>query len=278
MPKRFSTARGREFGEGLRAALAATGMTGRETCEKIGWDPSKLSDLLSGKGGCSEVDLAVLLGFCRTPPEERDHLLYIHRQADMKDWWQQHNSSDPLPVRIRTFVEHLRTADEFVSWMPLLIPGLLQIADYMRALHFASATCPRGEVEARVATRIEMQDVFRQGLKSKFYIHEQALVLPCGGRDVMRAQLHHLLQMLVRPNIEIRIVPTSAGAHAGLCGSFELMRFDRFEPIVFLEGENSNFIIESKNSISDYEKILKALELVALSAEESQRRISKLAT
>lgn len=277
MPKRFSTARGREFGDAIRAAVSATGMTAREICEKIDWDPGKLSDLMNGKGGSSEVDLGVLLGFCRTPADERNHLLGIFRETDMKDWWQHHNGA-PLPVRIRTFLEHLRTASTFISWMPLLVPGLLQVADYMRALCLASATCPRDEVEQRVAARVAMQQVFRQGLKCTFYIHEQALLLPVGGQDVMRAQLHHLLMMLVRPYIDLRIVPVEAGAHAGLSGSFELMRFDRFETMVFLEGENSNFIIERKDSVNDYEEILKALDRIALSAEESRQRISKLAT
>ena len=49
MPKRFSTARGREFGDAVRTALSATRMTAREICEKIDWDPGKLSDLLNGK-------------------------------------------------------------------------------------------------------------------------------------------------------------------------------------------------------------------------------------
>ncbi|MBM7859271.1 hypothetical protein [Lentzea nigeriaca] len=35
MPKRFSTARGREFGDAVRTAVSATGMTASEICEKI---------------------------------------------------------------------------------------------------------------------------------------------------------------------------------------------------------------------------------------------------
>ncbi|WP_434439040.1 helix-turn-helix domain-containing protein [Lentzea sp. E54] len=276
MPKRFSTARGREFGDAVRAALAATGMSARVICEKIDWDPGKLSDLLNGKGGCSEVDLAVLLGFCRTPPEEREHLMRIFRQTDMKDWWQNH--ADQRPFELRTFLEHLRKAKEYVCWMPLLIPGLLQLPEYTRPLCLASATFPQDQLETRIASRMAMQEVFRQRLACTFYIHQQALLLPVGGENVLRAQLHHLLQMLVRPYIDIRIVPTSVGAHAGLAGGFELMRFDRFEPVVFLESENASFIVERKDSVDDYEKVVKALDRAALDAGESQRRISKLAT
>lgn len=276
MPKRFSTARGREFGDAVRAALAATGMTAREISEKIDWDPGKLSDLSNGKGGCSEVDLAILLGFCRTPPEERDHLLKIYRETDMKDWWQQHG--DHQPILPRTWFEHLKKAKEFISWCPLVFPGLLQVPDYTRAVILASANAPRDEVEQRVAARQAMQEIFRQRIKSTFYIHEQVLVLPVGGSDVLKEQLHHALMMLVRPYIEVRIVPTDAGAHAGFGGAFDLMKFDRYEPTVFLDTESSTLIVERAAAVKAHSEVLASLEGVALDAEQSRERITKLAT
>ncbi|NGY58188.1 helix-turn-helix domain-containing protein [Lentzea sp. NEAU-D13] len=276
MPKRFSTARGREFGDAVRAALNATGMTAREISEKIDWDPGKLSDLSNGKGGCSEVDLAILLGFCRTPPEERDHLLKIYRETDMKDWWQQHG--DHQPILPRTWFEHLKKAKEFISWCPLVFPGLLQVPDYTRAVILASANAPRDEVEQRVAARQAMQEIFRQRIKSTFYIHEQVLVLPVGGSDVLKEQLHHALMMLVRPYIEVRIVPTDAGAHAGFGGAFDLMKFDRYEPTVFLDTESSTLIVERAAAVKAHSEVLASLEGVALDAEQSRERITKLAT
>ncbi|MCR3752791.1 helix-turn-helix domain-containing protein [Lentzea californiensis] len=276
MPKRFSTARGREFGDAVRAALSATGMTAREICEKIDWDPGKLSDLVNGKGGCSEVDLAVLLGFCRTPPEEREHLLAVFRKTDMKDWWQQHGATQP--VRPRTLTEHLKKAKKFVGWSPLAVAGLLQLPDYIRAVCLATDKIPVKEIEERVVARLAMQEVFRQRLDCVFYLHEQALQLPVGGPDALRAQLHHLLEMWVRPYIDIRIVPTDAGAHAGLAGPFTLMEFDRIEPVVFVEAENSSLVIEGRTAVTGYQDVLKALDRIALNAEESRERISKYAT
>ena len=275
MPKRFSTARGREFGDGVRAAIAGTGLTGREICEKIGWDPSKLSDLFHGKGGCSEVDLAVLLSYCRIAPDERDHLMAIFGETGLKIWWQRYAYGETF--NLRTYLEHLWQAQELVVWQPLVIPGLLQMPDYLRALCLATPKFPRDEVEDRVSRRLAMQEIFRQRLSCTFLIHEQVLLLPVGGQDVLRAQLHHLLQMSVRPYIDLRIVPFSAGAHAGMPGSFDLMRFDRFEPVVFLEGEKSNLIVERKDAVDDYEEVVKALNGVALGAEDSRKLISKLA-
>lgn len=275
MPKRFSTARGREFGDGVRAALSATGMSAREICEKIDWDPGKLSDLLNGKGGCSEVDLAILLSFCRIVPAERDHLLSVFRKTDVKDWWQQHG--DHQPMLPRTWFEHLKKAKKFTSWNPLLVHGLLQLPDYARAVIAAGANAPSDEVEQRVAARMAMQEVFRQRLDSTFYVHEQALVLPVGGVDVWKDQLHHLLRMWVRPYITIRIVPSAVGAHPGFGGAFDLMTFDRYEPTVFWDTENSTLIVEAAASVKAHVQVLKSLDRIALDAEESRGRIEELA-
>ncbi|MFD4640973.1 helix-turn-helix domain-containing protein [Lentzea sp. NPDC058436] len=275
MPKRFSTARGREFGDAVRAAIAGTGFTGREICEKIDWDPGKLSDLLHGKGGCTEVDLAILLSFCRIDPEERDHLLHLFRETDLTVWWQ--HFADQQAFRMRTFLEHLWKAREFVVWQPLVIPGLLQLPDYLRAIAAESVGLPADEIEDRVSGRLAMQEVFRQRLDCTFFLHEQVLWTQTGGDEVVRTQLHHLLEMSVRPYIHLRIVPFAAGAHAGMAGSFDLLRFDRIEPVVFLEAENSNLVIERKESVKDYEDILKALDRKALGEEESRQLITKLA-
>src|SRR5687768_11443029 len=50
MPRRISTTRGREFGSGLRAAIAGAGLSSRAAAELADWDEAKLSDLVNGKG------------------------------------------------------------------------------------------------------------------------------------------------------------------------------------------------------------------------------------
>lgn len=46
MPKRISTARGREFGAGLRAAITGASLTSRAVAEFLDWDEAKLSDVV----------------------------------------------------------------------------------------------------------------------------------------------------------------------------------------------------------------------------------------
>jgi len=268
--------RGREFGEGLRAAVKRSTLSGREIAGMLGWDQGKLSDLLGGKGGSTELEIVSLLGVCRTPAPERDHLLKLFREARGKGWWQQHGSK--LPINQRTLVEHERIATVLIVWQMNLIPGLLQTPDYMRALMRASANFPKTEVEARVAARLARQEVFYRRIPCTFYLHEQALRLPVGGTPVLVDQLHHLLRMSVRPYIDVRIVRTTDGAHAGLAGSFTWFDFHKIEPVVFLESENSSLFMEDQPSIKGYKKVIESLDRSALDAEQSRRLITELAT
>lgn len=270
--------RGRELGEGLRKAVGAAKLNGRELAGMLGWDPAKLSDLLNGKGGVTELEVAHLLGVCRTPVAERDHLLGLYREANAKGWWQQHGSR--LPIQLRTLIDHENAATEIISWQLNLIPGLLQTADYMKPIIQMGATTPETEVSERVAARLARQQVFTkhnhpQGV---FLIHEQALRLPIGGADTLSDQLHHLLRLSVRPYLSVRVVPTSIGAHAGLAGSFTLMKFAGIPPVVYLETENASLFIEDKDPIEGYTKVLASLGRAALDEEQSRELIASIAT
>ncbi|SER61079.1 Helix-turn-helix domain-containing protein [Lentzea xinjiangensis] len=275
MPKRFSTARGREFGEGLRAAIAATGMTSRAVAELVGWNEAKISDLVNGKGGATELELALLLGTCRTPPEEREHLLALFRATNVKGWLQEHGAAEP--IQPRTLVRHEATAKTLVSWQPLVVHGLLQIPEYTRAVVEANANVPEDEVEERVAARAARKKALQPSLKATFYLHETVLRTPVGGEEVMRAQLKHLAQVSRRTYVVIRVIPTSLGAHAGHSGPFVLMRFHNVEPVVFVESENASLIIEAPLPIKSYDAVVESLARTALDEEQSRRLIEDIA-
>ena len=56
-------------------------------------------------------------------------------------------------------------------------------------------------------------------------VSEAGLRHMIGGPDAMRAQLRHLLDRAALPNVELRVVTASAGAHPGVAGPFTIMRF-----------------------------------------------------
>ncbi|GLZ34597.1 hypothetical protein Lesp02_67840 [Lentzea sp. NBRC 105346] len=244
--------------------------------DMLGWDYAKMSDLMNGKGGTSEIELAQLLGVCRIKPDECAHLLELFRVSREKGWWQLHDGV--MPVNVRTLVEHEDAAIELIFWSLNMIPGLLQTPGYMRAVMRVWPSIPQGEIELRVDARLARQEILERGRVCTFYVHEQVLRAEVGGREVMSDQLHHLLRMLVRPHITLRVVPVSIGAHAGMAGSFHLMKFARIQPVVHVEGENSSQFLEDTASIKVYTNILESLDRTALDAEQSRRLITHLAT
>jgi hypothetical protein len=83
--------------------------------------------------------------------------------------------------------------------------------------------------------------------------------------------------MSVRPNIDLRVVPTVLGAHPATAGSFIVMEFRDISPIVYLDSETSGIFLELPIEIRAYKNILAALDEAALREGQSREFISKVA-
>ncbi|MDX3662899.1 DUF5753 domain-containing protein [Streptomyces sp. ID05-26A] len=274
MPKRVSTARGREFGAGVRAALNQAGLTSRAAAEIMDWDEGKLSNVINGKVAITQLEAAVLLGACRIAADETMHLLSLHPGTHMRNWWQQHGTC--APIRHRTFNENLASAETLVDWQTHTVPLLLQTNDYMREAVRASSTAPAVELSQRVRERLVTQQLLQRGVKCTFYVHELALHLRVGGPEVYAAQLLHILFMANRPRIVVRVLPASLGAHAGMAGPFTRLTFTAHEPLVWVETENSSIIAEAKDTVSGYEEVIRSLNENSLDEVESKELILHL--
>ena len=127
MPKRSSSVVGREFGNGIRAIIARTGLTHRKLAELLGWQEAKISDMTLGKGGVTEQEVVLLLGYCQATVEEREHLLELFHESG-NAWLQ--IPEDGLPDQVRTLIEQEKDAEEITCWSMILVPGLLQTLEY----------------------------------------------------------------------------------------------------------------------------------------------------
>jgi len=100
MLDREPTIRSRELGDGLRRAMQQAGLNGKQAAHLLGWSPSWVSRLLSGKRGATELDVAAFLGVCRIKGLERDRLLVLCQEQHTPGWFQQHGSR--LPKQLMT--------------------------------------------------------------------------------------------------------------------------------------------------------------------------------
>jgi transcriptional regulator with XRE-family HTH domain len=277
IPEHETTVRSRELGEELRRVLEKTQLTGLEVARQLGWAQSDVSRMLTGKRAVKETDVATLLGMCRVEGRERARLLKLCQEANKRGWWQQYGSR--LPKQLRTLIDHEDSAISISDYQCTLFSGLLHTADYARAIISRSANLPASEVDERVQARIARSAIFGRSAKARytFFVQESVLRLPVGGSAVMSDQLHHLLRLSVRPYLELRVLPTSFGAHAAVTGSFSLMDFASIKSVVYLEAETSTLFLEELDEIASYRRILAALADSALDEEQSAELIRNLA-
>jgi transcriptional regulator with XRE-family HTH domain len=278
MPHREPTMRSRELGEGLRQVMQNAGLTGKEAARLLDVSPSFVSMLLSGKRNASEVDVAAFLGVCRAKGPGRDRLLALCREQDTPGWFQQHGSR--LPKQLVTLIDYENKAVIINAFEAVGVPGLLQTGEYARAVISRIVNVPADEVGDRVAARLARQGLFSQERPAAFtfYLHESVLRLPVGGPAVMAEQLRQLHRMSKRPYLNLRVVPIVLGAHAATAGTFRLMEFAEFRPVVYLESETSSVFLERAVEIQAYRNILASLADTALTEGQSRKLIAALAT
>jgi transcriptional regulator with XRE-family HTH domain len=278
MGEKESTVRARELGAALRKAMQAAGLENRLVARKLGWSESKISNILTARRGASETDIASLLGIFGVGGAERERLLRLTRESHQSGWWQEYG--DRMPAKLRTLIDHENSAVAITQYQSSLVPGLLQSTDYARALFQASATIPHAEVEERVESRMRRQEIFSQRYTTRFrfFIEEYMLRHPGVAREIMSDQVHHLLRMSVRSNVEIRVIPQSIGLHAGSAGAFKLMEFAEIQPVIHVELETSSLFAERPETTRAYRAVVAELARIGLDREQSREWISHLAS
>jgi transcriptional regulator with XRE-family HTH domain len=278
MVDREPTIRSRELGEGLRQAMEHAGFSGKDAARLLGWSPSWVSRLLTGKRGCTEVEVAQFLGLCRVHGAQHARLMKLVEDQDTPGWLQQHGST--MPKQLATLIDHENKAIKISDFQATIVPGLLQTGEYARKIISHNVNVPAEEIADRVAARLARQSLFTRPRPPRFtfFVHEFVLRTPVGGLAVMSEQLHHLLRMSVRPYITIRVVPIAIGAHASMAGSFKLMEFAEFKPIVYLDSETSSLFLEKPVEIKAYQRVLTSLAQIALSEGQSKELIGSIAT
>ncbi len=271
MPEERSTVRTRELGYVLRSAMTNVGLSAKATAIKLDWSESRVSRFLTGKLPLSEVDASAMAAIFDITGAERDYLLQLARDLGKLSW--------SAAEQRRTLTDHQNRATRITEFAALSVPALLHTADYAYSVFVRAVPVQSDAVASRVAGRRADQGVLDLGKppQCRFFINDAALRLPVGGPQVMAAQLHHLLRMGDRPHIDIRVIPHSAGAHAGLAGSCCLMEFAGFGPVVAIQHDLAGYFLEEPAQIAIHEKIFSSLSAIALGKTESHRLIRRLA-
>ncbi|WP_327314692.1 helix-turn-helix domain-containing protein [Streptomyces sp. NBC_01235] len=180
-----------------------------------------------------------------------------------------------LPAWFRQVAELEARAVEICAFQMNMVHGLLQTPAYVRAV---LGVLDESDLDDRTAVRLARQRIFEKGDPPVFWVvlSEAALYQQIGDRGVMREQLGHLLSFERTPRINVQVLPFSAGAHAGLTGSFTLFRFVSDPAIVYTEGYGSGHPTANPDTVKDCSLRYDHLRAAALSLKDSAELIRRV--
>lgn len=270
------TTRARALVAAIRNLLDNAGMSGRELSERLGLSHSTVSHWRTGRRLPTPEDVASLLTLLGVTGQEKQRLVEMARHAAEPNWLVV--GMPGIPQQLAGAIESERSASAIAQWARDVVPGLLQTADYARALAAASGL-PQNESEARVLLRIGRAEVLtrRHPVQLLALIGEDALREPVGSPLVMADQLRHLQEMSDRRNVTIQLVPSRVGWHPGWAGPFVLYDFPDAPSVVHFEHYSSGAFVLDEDDVRAYRSAVEVIRGVARSPADSAELIGKIA-
>ncbi|MFD7609619.1 helix-turn-helix domain-containing protein [Streptomyces sp. NPDC059828] len=180
-----------------------------------------------------------------------------------------------LPNWFQPYAELEAKAAYISSFQAQLVDGLLQTPEYARAV---LGVREREDLDADVAARMERQRILDRARPPLVWVvmSEAVLYQEIGGGDVMGEQLAHLLEVGSRDWLKIQILPFTAGAHAGLMGSYYLLRFDDDPDVFYTEDFVQGHMTANSEALREGSLRYDHLQAAALSVEESAALIARV--
>lgn len=265
--------RRRQLGAELRRLRLAAGMRIEDAATRLECSASRISRIETGQDGAiaKARDVRDLAALYRVADEHTvEELLGILGSARQPGWWSAY--LDVLPAGLHQLVGLENGACRARVYAPLVVPDLLQTADYARALLSLDRERSAGDTERLVELRVDRQRRLAgdEPLKLCAVLDEAVLRRPVGGPATARAQLEHLAAVAQRPDIALRVVPFGEGAHIGLVGGFTVLDFDAPDAsIVHVESPAGNHYVERPAEVGTFERDFGALSAVAADRAES---------
>jgi transcriptional regulator with XRE-family HTH domain len=207
------------LGGELRRARVAAGFSSQDAlAAKLGFDRTVIAKAETGERPPTVDVLAAWCQACDLDDDLFGRLAVLARRAD-----------GPVPTWFEDWLQAEGEAQSLRIWSPTLIPGLLQTAEYARALFLAEQTDTSDDaIDALVAARLERQAILERADPPDVVVVLDEMVLHrlIGSPQVMHDALVQVAEVSQRPYIVVQVVPASNGANAGLGGAFYIAASD----------------------------------------------------
>lgn len=267
--------RARRLTSELKRLRETAGLTVELAAAQLGWSYSKLNRFELGRAIPEPKVVAQILQLYGVEGDRHESLVRLSREAHERGWW------EDLGVFTGSYVGLEDEASTIRMWRPLLVPGLLQTEAYARAVIATGIPEPGPtEVEKRVRARMARQTLLTRPMAPRFHaiLGEAVLRQLVGGAEVLREQLQKLAVIGRRENVQIQVLPFSAGASIGLEGAVTHLEFpEPIDPSVsYIEDLSGETYVESAEGNRRIKVAFDHVSGQALSPEDSAAMIADI--
>jgi transcriptional regulator with XRE-family HTH domain len=256
----------KDLGVALQSRRKTAGLTLRAVEKLVGMSNAKISLWENGHRLPSLHDLGVVLDALKVTGDDRERIIAMRREAEGPGVLM--IGTTTIGAQLSKLIEWEQGARRITDVAPLVVPGLLQTADYARAI-----LSRHSDVETRVALRIGRSDVLRRSrnpVQFHALIDAEVLARALAPAEVMTDQLRHLLTMAELPHVTVQLVPSSGARYTPLlAGPFILLDFETAPSIVHLEHHRASVSLWEARDVQGFRDGVGRIEEVALSPEET---------
>jgi transcriptional regulator with XRE-family HTH domain len=263
------------LGKRLREIRESSGKTMDDAAAYLGVRRPTISRIENGRHAILPKNVKFLCQLYETGAPEVDMLVRQAEESNERGWWASY--SDTMPDWFETYIGFEADVSEIWTYESELVPGLLQVPSYVRAMRTAyQAGVSELEIAKSVAFRLERQK--RLEVKPPVYrvvLNEAVVRRPVGD---MAKQLQHLVDMSQNDYLDLRILPFAAGPHPGMTSPFSVMTLpDEPAPnFVYLEHEDGAIYLERPVDLAQYANTFEKLVAAALSPISSREFLANL--
>lgn len=253
------------------AGITAAGKAG----ELIGVSQSTISRWEKGVMVPSPDDAERYARALKAPAAQRRQLIAMAR-----DLHEQHRATAPARVRVSRAASHekrvLRNEQRAkrISWFhPLLMPGALQTADYIRAV-MSSGTLTPAQIEERVSARLQRVQVIRDESRHyTFILTAGSLGWRFGTPDMMVRQIERLIEASQWPNISLGVIHWGTQVTVFPSCGFDL--YDDHTAVVGVVGGTAYY--NDPKDVKGYVAMFERLKLLAVWGDAARTELRRVA-
>jgi transcriptional regulator with XRE-family HTH domain len=269
------TVRKRSLSRKLVELRKACGLTTTDVQRQLGWSATKLNWIEKAKwvepSSDAVVDLCELYGVEGT---DRDALVTLAREGRQRGWWRKYN--DVFGSELPGFESG---ASVILTFETAFIPGLLQIPSYIELATRTAGIDDPAEVQRHLDARIKRQHILTRDLapcRLHAIIDENAIAR-ITDPAIRNDQLTHLAEITGRPNVDIQLLPVTAGLYPAAGEVFVYLTFpDPSErDIVYLETAVGDRMLEEPDELERYRLKFEKLRAAALSPDDTRTHLKQ---